>query len=520
MILTCPQCQNTYQIDDQLYAQQGGALCAQCQIPLMPADNGGYAQQWQQGADQWGQQQWDPQQQQQWDQQQQWGQQQQWDQQQQPWDPSQQQPWDQQQWGQQPQSSGQQWDKPMNTMAFADALDPGEVVNHNDGGERTVALDADKGDWMAQLNGNAGQESPQSEPQDEKWDMPDGWQKSNAPAKPSTPKTPGLVIGHPMDASASEGMTRQIDIRSVQMLYGDKVNPIKEFFRTIPVRYLFILGGVLGVAIIGFIIAAVAINSEPEKNPALAEEEVDPDAPKSFAEIVSATKALSSSFYPFDGELAKSGAVVAVSPSIGIVYNEKKIADIGDLKSASGPFVEKIFNAIKNDPKGNEPIIFLFDEMLPMSSVYKIMYSMAATSRHVYFGGVMSNGISMLDIVPCNWPDHDFTVFNDCKSVTVELGIKKLELILKRIGSDMPLAIDPDGTEHTELRDDIIGDKIVTVQIAKGIARLRSGGGSTVRLSPDGDVNFGVFINAVLTLRGDAETPNVKGLYLLPVPLR
>ena len=48
MLLTCPQCQNTYQLDDQIYAQQGGALCAQCQIPLIPVDSVGYDQQWQQ----------------------------------------------------------------------------------------------------------------------------------------------------------------------------------------------------------------------------------------------------------------------------------------------------------------------------------------------------------------------------------------------------------------------------------------------------------------------------------------
>ena len=81
MLLTCPQCQNSFMIDDQVYAMQGGAYCEQCQVPLVPSEMG-YGQ-WQQSQQmpmnqaQWGQQPMD---------QAQWGQQ----------------PMDQAQWGQQP----------------------------------------------------------------------------------------------------------------------------------------------------------------------------------------------------------------------------------------------------------------------------------------------------------------------------------------------------------------------------------------------------------------------------------
>ena len=560
MLLTCPQCQNTYQLDDQLYAQQGGALCAQCQIPLVPVDNDAYNQQWQQGGDQWGQPQqnqwdqgqqgqWNQGQQGQWDQQGQWQQQEQWDQQNQwqqqqgQWDQQnqwqqQQGQWDQQnqwqqqdQWNQQNQrqqqnqwqqpQAQQNWDGPMPTMAFdAPQMDQEPIVQHNDGGERTVALDVDKGDWASQLPGGAGAQTNNNGGDD--WNMPDSWNKSPASSPaPSAPAQPGVVVGHPMERAASEGMTRQIDISTVQKMYGDKVNPVKEFIRSIPVRYFIIVGGVLLVAIIGFIIGAIAINSEPDRPVASADDDsANPDAPKSFDDIVRDSKALSPSFYPFEGPLAKSGSVVAVSQSIGVVYNEKRIAGLDELQGTSSAFVDKIFQSVKSDLNGNGPIIFLFDEVLPMSIVYKIMYSMAVTSRPVVFGGVMSNGISTLELTPCNWPEHGFTTFSECNSASIELSVRKQELILRRVNGDTPLAIDPDGTTHTELRDEIFGDKINIINLAPGISRLSASSGSIVRVASDGDVSFGVFLSAVLAIRGNVDTPNVKSFFMLPVPLR
>ena len=46
MLLTCPNCHNSYVIDPQVYAQQGGAVCEQCHQPLMPADDGSDQMQW------------------------------------------------------------------------------------------------------------------------------------------------------------------------------------------------------------------------------------------------------------------------------------------------------------------------------------------------------------------------------------------------------------------------------------------------------------------------------------------
>ena len=556
MLLTCPQCQNTYQLDDQIYAQQGGALCAQCQIPLVPVDNAGYDQQWQQGGDQWGQpqqNQWDQSQQQaQWNQQNQWQQQDQWNQQQQDqWNQQnqwqQQEQWNQQnqwqqqnQWNQQPQNQWQQqdqwnqqpnlpgdpppeWGNPMPTMAFVDPVpNDNQIVNHsNEGGERTMAIDIDNGAWEQQVPQQSN--NPPAAPAGDDWNMPDSWNKSPASAPaPAASKPQGIVIGGPINPSTSEGMTRQIDVSAVQKLYGDKVNPIKEFFRNVPTRHLIILGSVLFIAIVGFVVAAVMINREPENQVAMTDEDnVDPNAPKSFNEIVKDIRTIKSASFPvFDGEIAQSGSIVTVSSKNGIVYNEKKIADINDLKVSDGPFVEKIYKGIQSDINGTGPILFLFDEMMTMSSVYKIMYSMAVTSRPVYFAGITAQGLAMLDLTPCSWPDHGFTAFSECTSASVELNIKKLELTLKRINGDTPLAIDPDGTPHTELRDEISGDSVRTYNIAPGISMLRSSGMSAVRIVSDGDVLLNVFLSAVLAVRGDADMANVKKFFLMPVPLR
>ena len=591
MLLTCTNCQNSVVIDDQVYAQQGGAICEQCHQPMMPVQDNGYGQQWQQaGAAQWGQQQpmagqwnqagmdaqqwqqpmagqWnqagmDAQQWQQaggqwgqqpmggqWGQQPmdgQWGQQPmdgQWGQQpmngqwgQQPMDAQ----WGQQppmdaQWGQQP-AGGDQWggqdqwsqmaDKPMETGIFDEAI-PAPVI-HNDNNERTMALDA----WTGDALPLAPPPTPQAQAQqDDGWGG--AWQKPNAEELPTSsgpvvgPNVSGVItVGKPMEAGASDRPTREIDARTVQQIYGDHVNPVKEFFKSIPVRYLIISGAVVVVAFIVFGIGLAVINQPEEKEKVFDEKgdivtDVNAVKPRTFEDIVASSKDLSPSFMPFDGESARDGSIVAISESIGVVYDEKKIADYQDLET-SDVLIEKIYESVKNDmDKMGKPIIFLFDEMMPMSVVYRVMYSFGLTSRKLLFGGPTSTGIATFEIKPCAWPDHGIVTFGDeCKLVSAELKMTKIEMNLRRIIGEEPLMLTPEGEPKTELSDNIIGNKVHMDNIAPALAKFRATHSAKVRLSPDGDITYGVFMSAALEMRGDIDNPNVKTMFLYKVPLR
>lgn len=557
MFLTCSRCQSTYFVDDQIYAQSGGGVCEQCQIPLVPAQNQS-PQAWGQPSDaQWGQQPSDAQ----WGQQPadaQWGQQPaptqwnqsslannpQWNQQNQQWGQA---PNDVQ-WGQQPGGWGtnQDWsqlaDKPKETEALLQPLDIDEpIVHHERSGEKTIAIGQAWDDESAgiieqsvvpgipkrpasrppQLPRNA-----QSQPDDD-WNAwgstPQKPASSPAPKRPGNPQN-AVVIGRPMAPENNESITREIDIKQIHILYHDKVNPVAEFFKSIPIRYLIILGSVLLVTIIAAPIAAHIIN-KPEKAETKFTEEGDiitedtPEKVRTFDDIVAASKALSSNFMPLDGDNVHDGSIVAVTKADGVFYDEKKIASFAEI-NAGQAFVEKLQKAALNDDKNQgKPIYFLFDETIPMSAVYRTMYSFGASSRPVKIAGVTHNGITTINVTPCAWPDHGMVTFPECNLVTIDLKITRIEMTMRRIIGEEPLILTAEGEPVLELRDDIISNKVRLQNISAALSKLRSSTNSSVRLSPDGDITFGIFMLTLDALRGSLNNPSVKEMHLQPVPL-
>ena len=612
MLLTCLQCRNTFTVDDQAYAMQGGALCAQCQVPLVAADNangGGFWQgqqpnaqwgqqpdaqwglqpnaQWGQQPDaQWGQQpnaQWGQQPNAQWGQQPdaQWGQQPdaQWGQQpdaqwgQQPdaqwgqlpnaqWGQQPDAQWGQQpdaQWGQQPdaqwgqqvremEANGAQWgqqppgdaqwgqlaDRPQETMAMLEPVEQ-EVVRHNDANERTVALSNwDGADAMVpptEAIPNAGAGAANGDDDWGAWGgapaarRAESMRTADSSALPDRPLNPNaLVVGKEMAPGAHEGMTREIDAADVQSIYGDKLNPLKEFFRSLPTSYLAISGGVIAAAVIAFVIVAAVISGEPPAETKIVNGEiVDVNAPekeKSFGEIARDSIALSASFIPFEGPIAKEGSVIAVADGIGVNYDLKKIAEIDDIMSG-GAYVKKIADATEeHGDKINKPIVMLFGESMPMSSVYRTMYTLGPTMRKLYLGGTAHNGISTFEYHACNWPDHEMFIFESCKDVPIDVKITRASVTMRRAADagTIPLVVLEDGTELREISTDIIGSKVQFDGIQPAIARLSMVRGA-IRFIADGDVTFGLFMTIVRKIYGSADNPNVKTVYLAPVPL-
>lgn len=321
-------------------------------------------------------------------------------------------------------------------------------------------------------------------------------------------------------------MTRQIDIRTVQKLYGDKVNPVAEFFKSIPTRFLIIAGAVVAVALILFIVLAIVV-TRPEKVEQVIRKDgeivdiTEPEPEKTFADVVEETKDLSPAFVPIEGPLVKDGNIVAVADNIGIQYDSEKIADIKDAENTASPFVKKLYNAVSNHADNlGKPITFLFADSLPMSVVYRIMYTFATTSRKPLIGGPTHNGIATFDIIPCNWPDHDTYVFRDCKSVPIEVKITKKSVIMRRVTDvdSIPLVLLPDGTELSELKADIVGRKVQFDTLSPAISRLRSFQNS-VYIVTDGDVSFGTFIDIARHIYGSPDNPNVKQLFVSQIPL-
>ena len=572
-------------VDDQIYLQQG-ALCEQCHVPLVPAQN--FQQQWGQqpmnaqwgqqpaGMDaQWGQQpmnaQWGQQpagMDAQWGQQpmnSQWGQQpvnSQWGQQPVGMDAQfgqnppgmnaqfgqnppgmnaqfgqnppgmdaqfgQNSPGMDAQFGQQPLGAQNQWgtqaqwsqmaDKPMETEAFMEPISP---VNHgSDAGEKTMAIDAD---WES---AGLGIGAAKNEKNNDGWD--DWGDKSNkAPAPPKLPKSQGpksasgyITIGQPMDPTANENVTREIDLADVQKIYGDKVNPIKDFIISIPPKYFIISGAVVGVTVILFIVFAIILSRPEEVQKEFTKDgdlitEDTPEQVMSFDEKVAATKSLSSNFLTFDGEDITEGMLAAVTKS-GIYYNNKKIAEYDEITRGEEG-VAHIIDTISADIDNiGKPVYVLFEETIPMHAVYRMLYSVYAASRTAFLSGITTSGITPFELHPCEWPDHGMVSIADerCKQVTLHLKITPNKMTLRRINSNESLLLDEE-TVVTELQDDIRGSRVNTENTGEAFNRMRIKNRPPIQIAPDGDVPLNVFMYATLAVRGQENNPNTTTIYL------
>ena len=432
------------------------------------------------------------------------------------------------QWGQQPANAGQ-WgeqavwgemaDKPpeKNTLK-----EPIESINN----AKTMALDLDDGPQDFQ---NFGQVPGRPEPI-----LPNPGMSIPGPAIMSTinlndngsekNQPQNILNSNPAqdDENVHAGSTWAIDVNELEKIYDDKVNPVAKFFKSIPVRYIVALVFVLVVAIIGFVVAIIIINKPPEVETEITKRgEIVPvgtEQVRTFDDIVEESLALSL-FIPFEGEKLTQGSIVAVAPDIGVYYDGKKIADIDDVNSGDA-FVSKLFDVVSADGDNiDKPIIFLFAETLPMSVVYRTVYSMALSSRKVLFGATLSNGVTALDIMPCAWPDYELFSFSDCKNANIDVQITKLDITMMRTLGEEPLAMDKNDEPQLELIDNLIDTKVNLLNIRPAIDKMRTSRNGYVRFVTNGNVTFGVFFRTVIEFYGSTSDPNTQEMYLAPLPL-
>ena len=557
-------------MDEQVYAQQGGAICEQCQQLLVPVPEQGQGQ----GQGQWNQQaQWQgqaegsvsqaewgvdpmpnqndslpptqwclapvqrsPQQpgEAQWGQQPgeaQWGQQ-----------PGEAQ-WGQQpndiQWGQQP-VGGSQWGNQEQWSQMADHPEEEiQVVNHSDASEKTMAIDSlddlspggfpELPELKNRLNQNQNKKDDDWNAWKQKEEMPTGAANVVSPSSGGPKSGHCIVVGKKMNGTGNENVTREIDIQTVQKLYGERVNPFKEFFQSIPMRFHIIAGSVIVVAILALFIGNYLITkpAEVEKKFNAKGDVITDDTPapvKTFSEIANEMKLLSSGFVPFDADDMTEGIIVAVTKNDGIVVNNETIGKYS-LVEKGDIFSKGLADVIKPDSdKIGKPVVILFDESMPMHAVYRTLYTFSVAvndfSQPVYIGGTTVSGISMVDIRPCKWPDHELTTFNTCPSISVKLKIQTDEIVMSR-PDDVQIPFKNEEDEDVEsLTSKIIGgNKVVMSEFQNEISRMRSSK-TEVLLSPDGSVSFGIFMQIVNKLRGHRDTPNVYHMYLNDVPAR
>lgn len=559
MLLVCPRCQNTYTLDDQIYAQQG-ALCQTCMEPLVPMQDNGYDQgaQWgnqpQYGSDaQWGNQpqygndaQWGNQPQYgndaQWGNQPQYGNDAQWGNQPQYGSDAQ---WGNQplngndaQWGNQPVNGqwGQQaqWNQggqanggydPMPTLGLDEqaigSMSSETPVNYSDSNERTVALEIG-------VPAPAAQESMMAD--DDGWG--DAWGGEGAvPSKKEVPAAPPVsrqVIGSPMVNMGNDQKTRQIDAKMVQKMYGDRLNPVSEFFKSLPnsaivssiVMILLVFGGC------GYVVYENVLRPEKIERDITADGDIviagTAAKPETFKEIAAKTKAAIPSIKPFDGQPIDAGIVIGISDDTGVIYNNKKITSLDTLETSSA-FVKELYEAAAadHDTPIEQPIVLFFDETLPMSVAYRALYSLGPTRRKVLIGGTTATGVTAIEFNPSDWPDHEGFIYGAEPPANTQIKITREDILMRRTSANNEaLLIDEDGNEHFDLRDHILGGKIVLQNINGGLAKLRAVKHPSILLTTDGDVTVGTFLTIALQVYGDINTPNVKKLLLDQVPLR
>ncbi|MBQ1267375.1 MAG: hypothetical protein IIY06_11580 [Proteobacteria bacterium] len=558
-----------------MYAQQG-AVCQNCMEPLVPAQNGygndaqwGNQPQYGNGA-QWGNQpqygndaQWGNQPQYgndaQWGNQPQYGNDAQWGNQPQYGNDAQ---WGNQpqygndaQWGNQPQyGNDAQWGNQPQYNAGTPAeqvnmktvgLDIDDIEHFTGGGapsappkyegsERTVALDlsdvdtssADANDW-----GNSGGEWNESNRGGAATVALDAPDFSNLPT-PSSPSPQAaaagqIIIGQALPNKGNDQMTHQIDLRDVEKMYGTKSgNPIVMFYRSLPKLAFIISGALIGLALIGIIVTAIIVN-QPEK----VEHEITSDGeivvkgtpakPLTFKEIAAQTKANIPNSIPLSTDDIKEGILIGVSESAGILYNNNKVMSLDEFKD-SDAFNQKLYTYAHadRDTPSQIPIILLVDGSLPMSTIYRLMYTLGPTRRQILIGGSTSTGVSAVSIEPLDWPDHETYIYSYEMAPNTQLKITRSDLVLRRSNDKgEPLMLNEANEPIFELRDEFLGGKVIYTNIQPALSGLKSAKQQSIRITTDGNVKVEQFINIVLHIQGDRENPNVQKLLLDTVPL-
>ena len=537
MLLICPRCQSTYTIDDQIYAQQGAA-CQNCMEPLVPAQDGyGNGAQWGNqpqyggGDAQWGNQ---PQ----------YG-------------------GGDAQWGNQPQYNQGGAEEQVNMKTVGLDLDDIDKFTGSGGGvaaapqkhegsERTVALDLDDinatdgaGGWSSGGTGGSGG--------DNGWDAGnnagggvatvalDAPDFSNLPMPNASPTpvatsgslTPGLsagqiVVGNALPDQGNNQMTHQIDLSDVEKMYGiSSGNPFVMFYRSLPKLALIISGALIGLALIGVIVSIVIAN-QPEK----VEHEITSDGdivvkgtpakPLSFKEIAAQTKSNIPDAIPLDFKDISEGILIGVSESTGILYNNNKVLSLDEFTSTDA-FNEKLFKYASEDHDTplQIPIILYVDGSLPMSVVYRLMYTLGPTRRNMYIGGSTSTGITSFMLEPLDWPDHESHMYSTEVSPNTQLKITKSDIVLRRTNEKAePLLLKEQTNEPiNELRDEFLGGKVIYTNIQPALSRLRSMHQQAIRVTTDGNVKLTQFMNIVLHIQGNPDNPNVQKFLLDQVPV-
>ncbi len=560
MLLICPRCQNTYTFDDQAYAQQG-AMCQNCMEPLVPCQDGDYAQNAQWGDAQWGNQpqypndaQWGNQPQYQNDAQwgnqpqyqndAQWGNQPQyqndaqWGNQPQYQNDAQ---WGNQpqyqndaQWGNQPQyQDDAQWGNQPQAQMPAATPAPQAYA----GSERTVALDLDE------FNANADFDSLESHGP-KPIAIGDGW-SNNPPTEmgeahetvamlesvaPNAPRPAGqIVVGSQSPEVSSAGMTRQIDLKDVEDMYGDKGTFVRNFFSSINTKYFIIAGAAAAVAVIIFVVVLIIANKEEKPDLDIAKDGSiivagsQKDEPLSFKEIAETTKSSIKGITLFEGNDVSEGILIGASEDTGVIYNNQKVIALSDLTNGNA-FNDAIFKFAEDNKSADSriPIILLLDETLPINVAYRLMYTLAPTRHPILIGGTTPSGaITTIEITPYEWPEHDHFIYSMEAAPNTSLKITRKDITLRRTSENAePLTVTENGTGVMELVDEIRAGKILFDNITPALAKFRQTGQNSILLEPDGDITVGTFISVALKIQGDPSIPNIKKLLLKEVPLR
>lgn len=388
-----------------------------------------------------------------------------------------------------------------------------DAGNNAGGGVATVALDAPDFSNLP-MPGNS---SP----------TPVATSGSLAPSA-GTPAPGQIVVGTALPDQGNNQMTHQIDLRDVEKMYGiGGGNPFVMFFRSLPKLALIISGVLIGLALIGVIVSIIVAN-QPDK----VEHEITSDGdivvkgtpakPLSFKDIATQTKASIPDAIPLlDFKDIQEGILIGVSESTGILYNNNKVLSLDEFTSTDA-FNEKLFKyaSADHDTPSQIPFILYADGSLPMSVIYRLMYTLGPTRRNMYIGGSTSTGITSFILEPVDWPDHESHIYSMEMPPNTQLKITRSDLVLRRTSEKAePLMHNDQNEPIRELRDEFVGGKVIYTNIQPALNQLRSQHQQSIRVTTDGNVTLTQFMNIVLHIQGNPDNPNVQTFLLDQVPL-
>lgn len=242
-------------------------------------------------------------------------------------------------------------------------------------------------------------------------------------------------------------------------------------------------------------------------------------AKKTFLDRIEATLAAPDdlSVPTFNGELKKSGVIIAISASDGVFLEDELVAAYTNKRPAASdlvagtpliePLHERLLEIGEDLDDDERYVILLADRALPYKGYFPVVFTAYYSGFRVFLGGrsTRADSLATLPIDPHNWPSAPSSTTGPPPAeadspVRFSITPKQIEITIE--GEEPIVSLKKGNYDKSSLEEGIKKGKDKT---------------TTVRIHPDGDLEMEKLLELLEVIRGDTLSSNFD-VFLFEAP--